>query len=619
MKLTGTTIKQLIKEELRRFLLQEQEEGETVEIFDRGTTTCSQAGLKWCIEESGEDFTESRLNALSLSRLQGMLTAQNRILARAIKEEKKTIKKRKAKFEKLDKKMTLKQQVQGAATGGPTSKDWNAGSLKASIEKCPDYYGKSYDEVEDNRPGACVTRSSKVYKPIRKAIRALKKVIKERKEGKKQEPKTGRDLPYEDQKILQQQAMGTKPCDAGVYSTPEIGKFAYKMCMRSKGQKTEEDISSAVDAQRTLEAELDKFEKAGKKCSNSVPSAPRCPEGSQCVNGECRKSSGEALFSSSWSNCVQTCVDQGGDEERCKKACKDVAATGTEYEEKIHKANQTPNCGAGCPPGTRCTSFGAPRRQTQHCVKSIILNSSGAQAYRDKYHACLKKARPAGEVVLPTCDEGCPPGTICRNGQCVSLEGTQISSAAKKRCQRKAGYFSRKARKLAATGVGAGPPARGSAGGGGGGGGRGRGGRGRAAGGGGRGGSAYRRGLPILKKEGFKNYADFYAQLKAKGLMGELGPRGPDQKWGPFHRAALKALKGMATTAAPAGSPEFNQRLAPEKDISPHGTAGYPERGCGDSKGGYAPGVSQHGADSGTVSWAKCVKAGKDLTPSLRE
>jgi hypothetical protein len=121
-----------------------------------------------------------------------------------------------------------------------------------------------------------------------------------------------------------------------------------------------------------------------------------------------------------------------------------------------------------------------------------------------------------------------------------------------------------------------------------------------------------------LKKEGFNSYKEFYAALKAKGLMGELGPRGQDQKWGPYHRGAMKALKGMATTAAPAGSPEFNQRLAPEKDISPHGTAGYPERGCGDSKGGYAPGISRDGA-GGTVSWWQCAIAGKDLTPGLRK
>ena len=49
------------------------------------------------------------------------------------------------------------------------------------------------------------------------------------------------------------------------------------------------------------------------------------------------------------------------------------------------------------------------------------------------------------------------------------------------------------------------------------------------------------------------------------------------------------------------------------KDVSPHGQAGLPNRGCGDSKTGYAPGVSQYGEEEGTVSWSRCALAGKTL------
>ena len=43
------------------------------------------------------------------------------------------------------------------------------------------------------------------------------------------------------------------------------------------------------------------------------------------------------------------------------------------------------------------------------------------------------------------------------------------------------------------------------------------------------------------------------------------------------------------------------------EEISPCGTAGYPEKGCGHSKTGWAPGVSQHGKEPGTISWQQCV------------
>ena len=585
MRLTSPVIKQLIKEELRRFLLQEQEGSAEYSFYD----SASKDDL-----ESPRVYTESELNAMNTRRLDKLVRDQKSVLRALKKKERKAFKR--------------------------------AGVPQEIRDNCKDWIGKTpraRDRTTANRPEDCQSEYSKYYMPVIRSRNRLINFIREREDGTRTfEPKKSRDLSRADQKILQRQAMGTAPCDAGdpAWPTPEIGKFAYKICMRSKGQRTEEDISSAAGAQRTLEAELFAFKKAGKKCNYADTSAPRCPKGSQCVNGECKKRPG-------WTggvDCVQNCVDQGGDEERCKKACKKTAATGTEYEEEIHKANLKPNCEAGWPPGTVCTSFGAPRGQTKHCVKISVMQSTGAKAYKDKYIACLRKirdkSREKAEVVLPTCDDGCPPGTICSKGKCVSLAGVDAAATPqnRKRCERKAGYFSRKARKLAATGVGAGPSATGTT-------------------GGvpsppssrtgsrtnrtGRGGAAHRRGLPNLQKEGFKSYADFYAALKAKGLMGELGPRGPDKKWGPYHRGAMKALKGMATTAAPAGSPEFNQRLAPEPlkpgqagYVSPCGKKGLPEYGCGDSKGGYAPGVSRFGG-GGTISWSQCVNAGKPGFP----
>jgi hypothetical protein len=65
-----------------------------------------------------------------------------------------------------------------------------------------------------------------------------------------------------------------------------------------------------------------------------------------------------------------------------------------------------------------------------------------------------------------------------------------------------------------------------------------------------------------------KDFDNFYKELKEKGLLGKLGGKGKDYKFGPYHEAAFKALKSAGPKAAKTSKPATKKAAVKVKPTS---------------------------------------------------